>query len=73
MVRTEAGRLRRALERYYLVAGQADPVLIEVPKGGYVPMFSRRAAPDAEMPAAEEPACAAADLLGAPIGKRAAR
>ena len=26
MVRTEAGRLRRALERYYLVAGQADPV-----------------------------------------------
>ena len=26
VVRTEAGRLRRALERYYLVAGQADPV-----------------------------------------------
>ena len=48
VVRTEAGRLRRALERYYLVAGQADPVLIEVPKGGYVPIFSRRAAPDAE-------------------------
>ena len=36
VVRTEAGRLRRALERYYLVAGQADPVVIEVPKGGYV-------------------------------------
>lgn len=42
VVRIEAGRLRRALERYYLVAGQADPILIEVPKGGYVPTFSRR-------------------------------
>ena len=49
VVRTEAGRLRRALERYYLVAGQADPVLIEVPKGGYVPIFSRRAALRAEV------------------------
>ena len=48
VVRTEAGRLRRALERYYLVAGQHDPVLIEVPKGGYVPSFSRRTAPHAE-------------------------
>jgi TolB-like protein len=42
VVRTEAGRLRRALERYYLVEGQADPVLIEVPKGCYVPIFERR-------------------------------
>jgi adenylate cyclase len=31
VVRIEAGRLRRALERYYLVAGQGDPVLIEIP------------------------------------------
>ena len=68
VVRTEAGRLRRALERYYLVAGQADPVLIEVPKGGYVPIFSRRAAPAPEPPAAEaQPAAAGqhADLPGA--------
>ena len=43
-VRLEAGRLRRALERYYLVAGQADPVLIEIPKGAYVPVFTARAA-----------------------------
>ncbi|WP_069063756.1 adenylate cyclase [Sinorhizobium sp. RAC02] len=40
VVRIEAGRLRRALERYYLVAGQNDPVRINVPKGGYVPVFS---------------------------------
>lgn len=40
VVRIEAGRLRRALERYYLVAGQNDPVRIDVPKGCYVPSFT---------------------------------
>ncbi|PTM42850.1 adenylate cyclase [Bosea sp. 124] len=39
VVRIEAGRLRRALERYYLLGGSADPVLLEIPKGGYVPRF----------------------------------
>jgi len=42
IVRVEAGRLRRRLERYYLAEGANDPVLIEVPKGGYAPRFSRR-------------------------------
>jgi TolB-like protein len=41
VVRIEAGRIRRALERYYLVAGQNDPITITVPKGGYVPAFNR--------------------------------
>jgi adenylate cyclase len=40
VVRIEAGRLRRSLERYYLVAGQSDPVRIDIPKGGYVPTFT---------------------------------
>jgi len=44
VVRIEAGRLRRALERYYLLAGSSDPILIEIPKGGYVPRFQRREA-----------------------------
>lgn len=39
VVRIEAGRIRRGLERYYLVAGQADAVIITIPKGGYVPHF----------------------------------
>lgn len=39
VVRIEAGRIRKALERYYLVAGQADEVIITMPKGGYVPHF----------------------------------
>ncbi|MDU0340240.1 adenylate cyclase [Bosea rubneri] len=42
VVRIEAGRLRRALERYYLLAGNSAPVLIEIPKGAYVPHFQWR-------------------------------
>ncbi len=42
IVRIEASHLRRAIERYYLTAGVADPILITIPKGGYVPAFSRR-------------------------------
>ncbi|HEV7318620.1 MAG TPA: hypothetical protein VGO04_08425 [Ensifer sp.] len=41
-VRIEAGRIRRALERYYLVAGRNDPIVIRMPKGAYVPTFERR-------------------------------
>jgi adenylate cyclase len=39
IVRVEAGRLRRALEHYYLTAGKNDPLRIRIPKGGYVPTF----------------------------------
>jgi adenylate cyclase len=39
IVRVEAGRLRRALDHYYLTAGKNDPVRIKIPKGHYVPTF----------------------------------
>jgi len=39
IVSVQANRLRRALERYYLVAGKEDPILIDIPKGTYVPTF----------------------------------
>src|SRR5688500_13257407 len=39
IVRIQAGRLRRSLERYYLLSGRHDAVRIELPKGGYVPTF----------------------------------
>ncbi|MEW6440267.1 MAG: hypothetical protein AB1640_04955 [bacterium] len=42
IVRVQAGRLRRALESYYLEEGAQDPVHMEIPKGGYVPRFSAR-------------------------------
>ena len=44
IVRIQAGRLRRALERYYLVAGGRDPVFIDIPKGRYIPQFSAQPA-----------------------------
>jgi adenylate cyclase len=40
IVRVEAGRLRRALDHYYLTAGKGDPIRIAIPKGSYVPTFS---------------------------------
>ncbi len=42
IVRLEAGRLRRALEQYYLKAGREDPLIISIPKGGYVPLILPR-------------------------------
>jgi len=41
IVSVEAGRLRRAMEQYYLAAGKNDPVRITIPKGSYVPTFQR--------------------------------
>jgi TolB-like protein len=53
-VRIEAGRLRRALDRYYLSDGRSDPVVITIPKGAYAPHFAWRAhhAADGSMPVA---------------------
>lgn len=45
VVRIEAGRVRRALEHYYLIAGQDDPIIVTIPKGGYVPSFTRSSDP----------------------------
>ena len=55
VVRVEARRLRSAIEMYYAQEGSNDPILISLPKGGYVPSFSLRqiAAPP---PPSPEPA-----------------
>jgi adenylate cyclase len=47
IVRVQAGRLRRSLERYYLLSGDADSLRIELPKGSYAPAFVEKA----DMPA----------------------
>jgi len=39
IVRTHAGRLRRALKEYYADLGRKDPIQIEIPKGAYIPIF----------------------------------
>ena len=43
-VRVEATRLRRALHRYYAGPGQSDAVVIDLPRGSYVPTFTCRVA-----------------------------
>lgn len=42
IVRTEFRRLRRKLSEYFETEGRADPVVIEVPKGSYIPCFRDR-------------------------------
>src|SRR5262245_49811822 len=39
IVRTEASRLRARLSEYYQGDGKDDPLVIELPKGGYVPVI----------------------------------
>jgi len=43
IVRVEASRLRRALAQYYQGSGAGDPIVIDLPRGGYVPSLRRRA------------------------------
>jgi TolB-like protein len=71
-VRTEAAHLRRSLERYYFTEGKDDPIIIEIPKGGYAPNFVERHPPGAATPPSAASswlrlmlfACAAAAVLG---------
>jgi adenylate cyclase len=55
IVRIQAGRLRRSLERYYLLTGASDPVRIELPRGTYVPIL-RWATPPEKASAKRSPA-----------------
>ena len=42
IVRTEARNLRQRLERYFAGEGVDEPILLEIPKGGYSPVFRPR-------------------------------
>jgi tetratricopeptide (TPR) repeat protein len=55
IVRNEARRLRRKIEMYYVTEGKSDPVAIDLPKGGYIPVFAFREIP-------REPAASGASL-----------
>jgi len=52
IVRVEATRLRRAIERYYAGPGAHDAVMIALPRGGYAPRISWRTREPALTPAA---------------------
>lgn len=54
LVRVQANRLRKALERYYLLGGKAEAIRISVPKGAYVAVFETQS-PDTSEVAAYAP------------------
>ena len=71
IVRTEAGRLRSRLIEYYAREGRDDSLVIDLPKGGYVPVFHERAARPAGDPGRKAPdrrlaaeACRAGNRVG---------
>lgn len=55
IVRIEAGKLRRDLETYYLKSGRGNPLRIEVPRGGYDPVFVRQQPEPGPVPAVAAP------------------
>jgi Tol biopolymer transport system component len=64
IVRVEAGRLRDRLSSYYQSSGEADRILIALPKGGYVPEFSERQIPSSTKAMHSALRVAAGVLLG---------
>jgi hypothetical protein len=56
IVRVRAGQLRQRLARYFDTEGEAEPLVITIPKGGYVPVFEPR---PAQQPVAAPPEPAA--------------
>jgi tetratricopeptide (TPR) repeat protein len=84
IVRVEAARLRRAIERHYAGPGADDPVVIDLPRGTYVPTFRRRpcavALPEVAVPEVSAPdvspsetAAAAEAVPQAPASSRGRR
>src|SRR6476620_6250643 len=45
IVRVQARRLRTRLERYYRDEGNSDELIVDLPKGGYAPVFRVRDEP----------------------------
>ena len=48
LVRNNAVRLRGLLKTYYLGDGKHDPIVIDIPKGRYIPRFTENRVPDKE-------------------------
>jgi hypothetical protein len=55
LVRVQASQLRKRLLQYFAAEGAAEPIVIEIPKGTYMPVFRPREAPVVEPAPAEAP------------------
>jgi TolB-like protein/Flp pilus assembly protein TadD len=70
IVRTEAVRLRARLMEYYVGEGQRDSLIIELPKGGYAPIFVRPQVEPSHNTAQQPPPADAAAPGSSPRGNR---
>jgi hypothetical protein len=73
IVRTHARLLRQRLAEYFSTEGAAEPTIIEVPKGHYLPTFRLRQSEPAPAPfplPAETVASAASEASAAPVLRR---
>src|SRR4029077_3747892 len=61
VVRTEAVKLRARLREYYESEGREDEIVIDLPKGGYIPAFRHRE---------KEPVEAAVPIVSEPLRAR---
>ncbi|MDQ6678715.1 MAG: hypothetical protein M3Z09_15645 [Acidobacteriota bacterium] len=61
VVRAQARQVRLKLGEYFATLGKDEDVILEIPKGSYVPVFSRRAEPAVVLPPAAIPVASAAD------------
>jgi hypothetical protein len=55
IVRVNATDLRKRIEEYFATDGASEPVVLEIPRGSYKPVFRARAVETVPQPALEQP------------------
>jgi hypothetical protein len=74
IVRVNATELRKRIELYFATEGAHEPLVLEIPRGGYKPIFRRRVAEvPTEQPAAQEGIEPAGTALYEAMGPRRMR
>jgi hypothetical protein len=66
IVRVHASMLRKRLEQYFAEEGAAEPLVLEIPRGNYAPVFRERVTPEPAAPVVEP----AAPLAAPPVPAR---
>jgi hypothetical protein len=67
IVRVQVSQLRKKMERYFETDGAHEPLILEIPRGSYLPVFRRRYSPEA--PVLSEPALTPIPTL-APVARK---
>jgi hypothetical protein len=72
IVRVNATELRKRIEAYFESTGANEPIIFDIPRGGYRLVFRRRLAehPEGSAPAQAEPAHEPVPSVGSPVEKK---